>query len=65
MKLMISKDVYRGQQHPTDFIDINLGDSYSCENYKAINTLYNTLAQICPQVATEEDIKRFIMLKTN
>lgn len=62
-KLICSKDVYRGIQHPSDFIDINLGDNFSCQNYEAINTLYNTFAKICHQTAKEEDIKKLIMLK--
>ena len=63
VKLICSKDVYRGTQHPSDFIDINLGDNYSCQNYEAINTLYNTFAKICHQSAKEQDIKKLIMLK--
>lgn len=63
VKLIVSKDIYRGKQHPSDFIDINLGDNYSCGNYEAVNILYNTLAKICPQTAKEDDIKRLIMLK--
>ena len=63
IKLICSKDVYRGTQHSSDFIDINLGDHYSCSNYEAINILYNTFAKICHQSAKEQDIKKLIMLK--
>lgn len=61
--VIISKDIYRGKQHSSNFIDINLGDNYSCENYEAINTLYNTLASICQQTAKEQDIKQILELK--
>lgn len=60
VKIVISKDVYRGN---IDFIDINLGDDYSSQNYEAINELYSTLAKNCRQKAKEEDIKRLLMLK--
>lgn len=65
LKLIISKDIYRGKQHPSDFIDINLGDNYSCKNYEVINELYNTLEKKCHQSAKEEDIKSLLMLKIN
>lgn len=63
IKLIISKDIYRGKQHSTDFIDINLGDNYSCSNYDVINTLYNELAKLLPRTATSEDVKSLIKLK--
>ena len=63
VKFVVSKDIYHGKQHPTDFIDINLGDNYSCENYEAINTLYNSLRMTCPQKATKEDINKIKTLK--
>jgi len=63
VKLICLKDVYRGLQHSSDFIDINLGDNFSCKNYEAINTLYNMLEKICHRTANEQDIKKLIMLK--
>lgn len=63
VRVTISKDVFRGKQHPSDFIDIDLGDNYTCQNYEAINSFYNSLAALCPQTAREEDIKRLLMLK--
>lgn len=63
VKIIISKDAYRGKQHPSDFIDINLGDNYSSQNYEAINSLYNALAKNCLQIAKKEVIKRLLMLK--
>ncbi|MBE6154819.1 MAG: hypothetical protein E7163_04535 [Firmicutes bacterium] len=63
VKITFSKDIYHGKQHSTDFIDINLGDNYSCENYEAIYALYNTLMKLCHQTATKEDIKKILTLK--
>ena len=63
IKLIISKDIWRGKQHPSDFIDINFGDNYSCQNYEEINALYNRLIEICPKIALNEDIKRLMKLK--
>ena len=65
IKFIVSKDIYHGKQHPTDFIDINLGDNYSCQNYEAINTLYNTFAKIYHQSAKEQDIKKLIIIFSN
>lgn len=61
--IVFSKDVYKGKQHPTDYIDINLGDSYTCQYYEAINSLYNDLGAICSQTATLEDINELIRLR--
>jgi len=62
VKLVASKDVYRGKQHPSDFIDINLGDNYTCKNYVAVNLFYNSLAKLCTKTAKEHDIKKLIRL---
>lgn len=63
IRFIVSKDVYCGKQHPTDFIDINLGDNYTCQNYEAINSFYNSLVELCSQIAREKDIKKLTMLK--
>lgn len=60
IKFIVSKDVIRGKQHPTDYIDINLGDNYTCKNYEAINNLYNALSSLLPPTLKEEDIKQII-----
>lgn len=60
--LNISKDNYRGKQHPSDFTDIVLGDNYSCKNYQAINGLYNGLAEICKYKAKEVFLERLLKL---
>ena len=62
-RLIISKDVYKGDQHPTDFIDINIGDDYSCQNYEAIMELYNRLVSLNPLSIKKQDIKQLVKLK--
>ena len=29
VRMIVSRDIWRGKQHPTDFIDINIGDNYA------------------------------------
>lgn len=65
IKLTISKDIYGGKQHPSNFIDINLGDNDTCQNYYAINELYNSLIELCKQNIKEDDIYKIISLKKN
>ena len=58
--LSIFKDVY-GVKHTTDFIDINLGDEMTCENYLAIATLYNKLLNINMKDASNTEIKKLLL----
>lgn len=63
IRLIVSKDIWRGKQHPTDYIDINVGDNYTCVNYNAINKFYNMLSELSCNKAKENDIKRILELK--
>ena len=54
--ITFSKDTYHGTQHPSDYIDVLLGDDYSCECYN------KSLEQNCKEELSEEDAK--ILLKT-
>lgn len=63
INVIFSKDIWYGKQHPTDFIDINLGDNYTCQNYEAINELYNSLASIAPNTTKKHDIEKILRLK--
>ena len=63
IRMVVSKDIWRGRGHPTDYIDINIGDNYSCLNYEAINNFYNSLSQLCPDKIKNNDIKRILELK--
>lgn len=50
------KDVY-GVASPSDAINIDLGDNYSCECYDAIHDFYNSLGVVNQMPATTEVIK--------
>lgn len=63
IRMIVSKDIWRGKQHPTDFIDINIGDNYTCRNYEAINKFYNSLSELCHNKTESNDIKRILKLK--
>lgn len=63
IKLVISKDNYNGRQHPTKFVDIHFGDSFSCSNYNAIHSLYYQLSKTPSKNAKETDIKKLLLLK--
>ena len=64
----ISKDIY-GIKEPSNFIDIYIGDYFTCENWDAVSRFYVDLAvpyssklqkTVKPQKVTEEDIKRLL-----
>lgn len=63
IRMVVSKDIWRGKQHPTDFIDINIGDNYTCVNYEAVNKFYNMLSEITHNNTKTNDIKRILELK--
>ena len=63
IRMIVSKDIWRGKQHPTDFIDINIGDNYTCDNYETINKFYNSLSELCQNKTKTNDIKRILELK--
>ncbi len=58
--LSIFKDVY-GVKDATDFVDINIGDETTCDNYQAIITFYNDLLKSNIKESTEEDIKKLVL----
>ena len=62
IRMVVSKDIWRGKQHPTDFIDINIGDNYSCVNYESINKFYNMLSEVCFDKSKDSDIKKILKL---
>ena len=61
--MIVSKDIWNGKQHPTDFIDINIGDNYTCEYYEVINKFYNMLAELSCNKTKNNVIKRILKLK--
>lgn len=56
INMIFNKDVYKGTQHPTRFVDINIGDNYTCDNYEAILSFYKDLSSICTTTFKEEDL---------
>jgi len=56
INMIFAKDVYKGTQHPTRFVDINIGDNYTCDNYEAILSFYKDLSSICVNSFEEEDL---------
>ena len=63
VRMIISKDIWNGKQHSTDFIDINIGDNYTCVNYNTINKFYNMLSEAYFNKTNGSDIKRILKLK--
>jgi len=59
--LMCFKDVY-GVKHATDFIDINLGDNYTCAHWLALNDFYQDLEKHTTKEADENDIQRILRM---
>ena len=44
-KITLLKDTYDGDQHPTDYIDILIGDQYTCKHYEEILKFYTSLSE--------------------
>jgi len=63
IRMVVSKDIWRGKQHPTDFIDINIGDNYTCVNYEAVDKFYRMLSKISYKESNSDDIKKILKLK--
>jgi hypothetical protein len=62
VRMIVSRDIYHSIKDPTDFIDINIGDNYTCCNYEVINKFYNMLSEITCSKANNNDIKRILKL---
>ena len=60
-KLIANKDIYYGEQHPTDFIDIAIGDDCTCEKYEAFLKLYKTLSKLDIKATTNVDVKNLLL----
>ena len=61
-KFVVSKDVY-GVRYPTEFVDINMGDYYSCKYYHALVNLFNDLYKLNPSKMDDEEITKLIRVK--
>jgi len=63
IRMYVAKDIWNGRQHPTDFVDINVGDNYTCVNYETINKFYNMLSELSCNKTKSNDIKKILELK--
>lgn len=58
--LSIFKDVY-GVKDATNFVDINMGDVTTCDNYQAIAKFYNQLLNSNVKEAKKGDINQLVL----
>lgn len=61
-KITLSKDNYNGHQHPIDYIDILIGDEFSCINYYAVLDFYNETSKICMNKFSLDEVKKLVLL---
>lgn len=60
--LVASKDIY-GVKEATNFIDILIGDSYSCKYYQEFLKFYGQLEKISPNKISEEKLQKILTMK--
>lgn len=60
VNVTLCKDTFNGTQHPCDYIDVLLGDAYTCEDFEAINKLYCGLSEICMRSLSSNDVKKML-----
>lgn len=58
--LIVNQDVYR-VKYTTDFVDVLVGDNYSCKFYDAFFNFYNQLSAICVENSNDNDIKQLLL----
>lgn len=56
ISLIATKNVFKGNFTNADYIDIILGDNYSCEDYNAIQKFYTDLGRISEKEVDEKFI---------
>ena len=59
VSLCATKDVY-GVKSSTDFVDISIGDEYTCEKYPQFLEFYNNLSTISVGKTSSQDIKQLL-----
>ena len=62
-KIIVSKDKYNNQKSNSNYIDITLGDPYTCKYYIQLGSFYNRLSTISDGKIKEDNIKRMLKLK--
>lgn len=60
--IIINKDIL-GVRNSTDFIDITLGDEYSCKFYNELLLFYNALSSLPIKNTNDEYIKKLLLTK--
>lgn len=60
-KLTLYKDTYHGTQHPCDFIDILMGNEYTCDAYDATIKFWQELSKICIKKISSDEVKKLIL----
>ena len=60
-KITLYKDTYHGTQHPSDFIDILIGDEYTCDDYNSIIKFWDDLSKICVKKISYNEVKKLIL----
>lgn len=59
VKLSFVKDIY-GVRHSTDFIDICMGDNFTCEKYDAILEMYKNLSEVKSLKKNKKTVKQLL-----
>ncbi len=62
-KITLNKDTYHGIQHPCDYIDILMGDEYTCDDYDSIIKFWQGLSKICTKKISSDEVKKLILTK--
>lgn len=62
-KITLYKDTYHGTQHPCDYIDILMGDEYTCDDYDSIIKFWQGLSKICTKKISSDEVKKLILTK--
>lgn len=61
--ITLYKDTYHGMQHPCDFIDILMGDEYTCDDFDSIFKFWSGLSKICTKKISSDEVKKMILTK--
>ena len=60
--VLSSKDMVSDKDNK-DFINITLGDPYTCKNYIQLSTFYNRLAKLSKGILKDEGMKKILKIK--
>ncbi len=62
-RITLYKDTYHGTQQPCDYIDILMGDEYTCDDYDSIIKFWQGLSKISVKKISSEEVKKLILTK--